>query len=276
MTLKEILMQKLRDNVPANILSKIPSRFPVIGRAMIIRLHPDLMPYGEEIGNMILENINNIDSVWAILKTGRVIRKPRVIHLAGKKNPIVIHRELNTLFRIDITRITFSPGNQTERKKLLKLVGDEEVVVDMFACVGNLSLPIAVNKAPRIVYCIEINPYAYRFLVENIALNKVEHKVVPILGNNLLFKKEDIADHIIMGYLPEPQSQIEVAVRVAKKSALIHYHTLVRRGYEKIKKEDVARNIENMGASVISASWEIVKSYSPAYNHMVIRLHIQK
>lgn len=277
MTLKKTLIRNLRNKIPQSILSKIPSRFPIIGRAMLVRLHPDVVSYGKEIGEAILESVKNIESVWAITRTDRIIRRPAVIHLAGKNDPIVIHKELSTLFKLDITKITFSPGNRSERKKLIELIGNSDVIVDLFACVGNLSLPIAVNKNPRIIYCVEINPYAYSFLIENIIMNKVEHKVIPLLGNNLLFKKENVADQILMGYLPEPHmGQVEVAIKVAKRRAIVHYHTLARRGYEKIKEMEIIRKIENRNVNVVNSCWEIIKSYSPAYNHIVIRLHIEK
>ena len=275
--LKRLLINELKGKIPENLLSLIPSRYPIIGDCVLIRLNEKLIPYGRLIGNLILKFLR-VQSVWAIKTTSRIIREPSVIHLAGKKDPIVVHKELNTLFKIDISRLTFSPGNREERKKLVSIIKPGDIVVDMFACAGNLSLPTAVNCSPRIIYAIEINPYAFRFLLENIKMNRVVDRVIPLLMNNVYFNEKNIADHVLLGYLPEPSiQQLGVAVEVAKDRGMIHYHTLARRGseHEKVGKLlNVLSSFDNI--TVGSYKWERVKSFSPAYNHIVIRVEIMK
>ena len=45
----------------------------------------------------------------------------------------------------DALKLTFSSGNHTERQRLINIVEEGEKIIDMFACVGNLSIPISVH-----------------------------------------------------------------------------------------------------------------------------------
>ena len=159
MRLKQYLLEELRSEIPEHLLELIPSRYPIIGDIMLIRLDPALRGYGKVIGKKILRHMDGIKSVWAIYETRRACRVPKVELLAGDKNPVTTHKELETYFQVDISRLTFSPGNSNERRKLIEIVDDGEVILDMFACVGNLSLPIATNRDPALIHCLEINPY---------------------------------------------------------------------------------------------------------------------
>ncbi|MCR8433585.1 MAG: hypothetical protein NDP13_04890 [Crenarchaeota archaeon] len=277
MRLKEKILQELQGRIPEKLLDGIPSRYPIIGNALILRLKEQLMKYGEEIGNTILKLLPNVKSVWAIETTKGILRQPRVRFLAGDRNPVVFHKELNTIFKVDIERLTFSPGNREERKRLLKIVRPSEVVVDLFACAGNLSLPIAVNIDIKRLYAVEINPYAFRFLVENVVLNNVQNKVVAIFGNNTKFMMRDIGDHVFMGFLPDQTpEQLLVALNAVKDGGLIHYHTLVTKGEEQIKSGKIIERILGLGYRPLLIEQQVVKSYSPSKNHVVYRIRIQK
>lgn len=277
MRLKEQVQRELKGKIPEKLLNRIPSRYPIIGSALILRLRRELKKYGEEIGRAFLKAVPNIKSVWMVETTEGILRQPRTVFLAGEKNPIVFHKELKTVFKVDIERLTFSPGNREERKRLLKIIKPSEVVVDMFACAGNLSLPIAVNIDVKRLYAIEINPYAFRFLIENIVLNNVQDKVVAIFGNNMKFMLRDLGDHVLMGFLPEQTpEQLSVALNVVKDGGIIHYHTLAVKNEEQIKLNEVINRIASLGYKPLLIDQKIVKSYSPSKNHVVYRIKIHK
>jgi len=277
MKAKEKLVAELEGKIPKKYLHKLPSRYPIIGNALVIRLEKDLLPYGKLIGEALIKIFPKVKGVWAITTTRKIIREPQTIFLAGTRDPIVLHREFNTYFKVDVERLTFSPGNRGERKRLLELVDEAQIIVDMFACVGNLSLPIAVNTDVGCIYAIEINPYAFKFLAENILLNNVQGKVIPILGNNARFDKRDIADHVLLGFLPKPTSeQLLIALKVVGDGGIIHYHTLVRKGAEKSKLAELMKHIKEFGFDPSLFEYRVVKSFSPALNHVVYRVRINK
>ena len=86
-----------------------------------------------------------------------------------------VNKENGCLFKLDLSKVMWSKGNNNERLRIAKLVGDGEDVIDMFAGIGYFSIPIGVHANPNNVYSIEINPNSYWFLCENIKLNKLNN-----------------------------------------------------------------------------------------------------
>jgi tRNA (guanine37-N1)-methyltransferase len=62
----------------------------------------------------------------------------------------------------------------------------------MFAGVGCFSILIAKRQPTAKIYSIDINPTAVEFMRENVRLNRVYGKVVPLLGD----AKEIIQNHL--------------------------------------------------------------------------------
>ncbi|MBK5190181.1 MAG: hypothetical protein JJE19_01590 [Methanosarcinales archaeon] len=85
------------------------------------------------------------------------------------------------------------------------------------------------------IYSIDRNPYAYEYMNENVALNKVEERVMPILGDasEEVEMLEGVADRVLMP-LPEQAhaflSSAVRALRMCKEGAeggargVIHYY----------------------------------------------------
>ena len=146
----------------------------------------------------------------------------------------------------------------------------------MFACCGNLSLPIAKLSQPRLVFGIEINPYAYSFLIENVRINKVEDRYVPILGDNRVATPENVADHVLLGFFEISDEQLLVAVRALRKSGILHTHFLSRKGDEEKVIQKYIEIISNVSDTVDIVSIESVKSYAPNIYHYVARIKVTK
>lgn len=76
------------------------------------------------------------------------------------------------------------PRESTERMRIAKQVKPGEFIMLMFAGVCPYGIVIAKHQ-PKIkkIVAIEINPIAYKYMVENIKLNKLEDKIIPVLGD---------------------------------------------------------------------------------------------
>jgi tRNA wybutosine-synthesizing protein 2 len=153
-------------------------------------------------------------------------------------------------------------------------VNKGEVIVDMFAGLGYFSLGIAKTFKPKKVYAIEINPIAHVYLKKNIKLNKVENKVVPILGDCVfeLPKLGRIADRVIMGLLPSCKEYLLDAMKVVKSSGIIHYHGTAKDWKELFN--DVKTAVEIEGFKVELIRKVRVKSYAPKIYHWVLDCRI--
>lgn len=231
-----------------------------------------------------LEKIPRIKTICVRIGTIKgKLRKPQLKVLASciknkSKRTETIHKENGILYKIDVAKLMFAKGNINERHRIAKEAKKNEIVIDMFSGIGYFSLPLA--KKVKSVYAIELNPVAYRYLLENIKLNKIKNikafygdctKVILRLAK-LKFK----ADRIVMGLLPSPFKYLEAAFKVAKKGAIIHYSCLISK---KEKVEDINRLINRINLTASQNSFKIkllkavsVKGYSPSKEHYVLDL----
>lgn len=269
MRLKDYLAQNIQ-GVPVEYL---PSHAKLMDRVALVRLREEVEDFKREIGDLILR-FYNVRAVYHVRGVEGVERRPRLELIAGEPVREITHREYGCIFRLDILRLMFCLGNSFERLRLAGLVSDGEIVVDMFAGVGQFTIPITVLANPEKVYAIEINPEAYAYLAENIRLNGVEDRAQPILGDCRRVAEEKlrgIADRVIMGYFWGTIEALGPALGALKpEGGIIHFHDLTRRGGEREFVENVLERARQMGYRVELLGWRRVKSYSRTRNHVVI------
>ena len=277
---RELLVELLKEKIPNDLLVQIPHRWWFIGDILITSIPKQLLPFKKEIGEAFLElepkRARTI--LGKIGPTKGITREPNFEFLAGDRNTETVHKELGCFFKIDAAKLTFSPGNHFERERLLNAVKNDEFIIDMFSCVGNLSLPIAVNKSPKKIIAAEINPYAFKYLEENIKLNKVTNVMQAIEGDNrvILREFEGKADRVISGYLHSDEDQIRQAVRLCNEGSMLHYHVAIT-----ARKEIQTETIMNI-KKIIQAEGRVctkmirkrVKKYSPGVEHIVLDIVI--
>lgn len=273
---RELLVELLIEKIPKDLLVHIPHRWWFIGDILITSIPEQLLPLKKEIGEAFLE----LEPKRARTVLGKVgptkgiTREPNFEFLAGDRNTETVHKELGCLFKLDAAKLTFSPGNHFERKRLLNVVKSNEFIIDMFSCVGNLSLPIAVHKSPKQIIAAEINPYAFNYLEENIKLNKVANVMKAIEGDNrvILRNYEGKADRVISGYLHSDEDQIKQAIRLCNENSMLHYHVAITTKKEKQAETmmNIKRLIESEGRICTRMIRKRVKKYSPGVEHIVL------
>jgi len=264
--LRDILQGKLSEEE----ISLLPSGWAQIGHVAILTLPNELMEKAREIGESLL-GIGGIRTV--AVRTGPITgreRRPRITVVTGEEKTETIHREHGCLFKLDVAKVMFSPGNVGERRRLPKLVRPGEVVVDLFAGVGQFSIPIAKNAEPEKVYAIELNRVAFEYLKENVDLNGVGHVVKPILGDCSEVAPRGVADRVVMGLLHVTHKYLPLAMEVLRpEGGVIHYHesSPTKLGFERavarVRAAARGRKVEILGR-------RRVKRYSPGVDHVVI------
>ncbi len=265
------LLDLLSDDIPPEKLQSIPRRYKIIGDLILIKLPSDLYTYRREIGSALLKIHRRCRAVWLDSGKEGMIRKPRVELIAGKGSE-TIHRENGVMFRLDVTKVMFSPGNLNERIRISRF-GRGEVVVDMFAGIGYFSIPMAVHSSPEEITAIEINPDAFHYLRENIELNHVEDKVIPVLGDSMEKTPENYADRVIMGHLFSHKF-LPVAIKAIRKRGIIHYHEGVPERILERPAERIKRTARELGRKVKIRDFRKVKNYSPGVWHVVVDAEI--
>ena len=261
----------LKRIIPHDLLRFAPKRYKIIGDIIIIKIHEKLEKYKFKIGEALLDLHPHCKSVWRDFGKEGMIRKPKVECIAGSGSE-TIHRENKCLFKLDVTKVMYSLGNQAERARMARIVKDGEVVVDMFAGIGYFSIPIAVHSNAEKIYSIEINPDAFDYLIENIKINCVDN-IVPILGDCMFAAPEGVADRVIMGHI-RCHDFIKKAMTVLDKEGVIHYHESVP---EPVMERPIIRlkkNAELLNKNIKILSYRKVKNYSPGVYHVVVDAYV--
>jgi len=246
----------------------LPSSYQIIGDVLLIKfMKIRSLGQKQKIASSILELLPYVKTVCEIKKISSEFRTPRIKKLAGKRT-VTVHKEHGILYKIDVSKIMFSKGNLFERQRLLSKIKKDETVIDMFAGIGYFSLSIA--KKCKKVYAIEKNPIAYKYLKENIKLNKIKN-IEPILGDNRKIRLNEKADRIVMGYFPGTEKFVPNALKMLKPNGIIHFHNTYREDevWEK-PMNDIKKNIKRF--KILDK--KVVKSVSPRTYHVVIDVKI--
>ncbi len=252
----------------------LPSKAKIIDKVALVRLEPEVEQYEEEIGRLVREYYG-VKAVYRVYGVVGAERRPMLKHLTGERVEEVVHKEYGYMLRLNLERLMLSLGNSFERLRIAGLVGRNETVVDMFAGVGQFSIPVAVLAAPRKIFSIEINPEAYRYLELNRHLNHVEDIVEPILGDCRMVVEErlqGVADRVIMGYFMGTMDALPQALIALREDTggIIHFHELAGRGEEEDFIENLLGKVEAEGYKARLLRWRKVKSYSRTRNHIVV------
>jgi len=277
MKLKKQLQTLLEDKLDGELLNKLPSGYSIIGDIAIFKhIDQELNYYKQDIGNIVIDIDPQVNVVVEQFSTDSNYRKPQIIHLAGEKRTTTKHKEYSTIFNIDVAKITFSPGNKGERGYLINTVKNNEIIVDMFACAGNLSLTIVKNNSTVKCYGIEMNVEAYSFLERNIEENKIKDRYFPILGDNRDKTPKDIASRVLMGYFESDASQLFRAVNAINKEGWIHYHTIIQRGKIEDAVKTVTSQIKSLKLEFSIKEKRQIKKFSPRLIHYCFDCFVQK
>lgn len=280
-SLKEVLKGKLTEKQ----LSLIPKSFDVIGSkgkaVALVEIKDELKSKEKMIGEAILKICKPVKSVLKkVSKRKGIYRLKNLKLIAGNKNTEVIHKEYGCLFKLDPGKVYFSPRESTERLRIASLVKPKEDVLVMFSGVAPFPIVIA-KKQPKVnkVCSIEINPEAHKYALENIRLNKVESKIILMLGDVRKYssKLKNSFDRVVM---PLPKGAYEflgLAIKMLKSKGYIHFYhwsrepNLFEEGEKLIKR--IAKE-NNRKVKVLNK--KIVLPYGPRTYKVVFDLYFRK
>lgn len=257
--------------------STLPSSYQIIGDVLLFKLTGvKSQEHKKRIAAATLKMLPYVKTVCEIKHVGGEFRKPSVKKLIGGSTK-TIHKENGILYKLDVSKIMFSKGNLSERKRLIEKIKTGEVIVDMFAGIGYFSLTIGkVTKVKRI-YSIEKNKVAFGYLKENIKLNKVQ-SIEPMYTDCSKVKIPEKADRVLMGYFPGTDKFLPAAFGFLKNRGIIHYHNIFS------KKELWEKPISILEKSAQENGFrlervlekKIVKDYAPNVYHVVVDAEFRK
>ena len=283
------LKEALKDILGDNELKKLIKSYDIIGDIILIRIHPDLESKSVIIAEALQKIYPNVRSVTAVplySYTDKLYRTRDLKVIWGDESLETTHKESGCIFKVNPRYVFFSPRLSYERMRIAKKVLPGEKIINMFSGVGCFSIAIAKKQPRTKIYSVDVNPYAYEYMKKNVRLNKVEGRVIPILGDvREELKKtelEGIADRVLMPLPERAHSFLPLAARALnldKKGSVIHYYDVV-----KGRKEDNLFKISFKRAKDVLASafgnslrvkieeQRIVRSVAPRKYHVVLDL----
>ncbi len=202
--------------------------FDVLGDMALIEIPNALRKKSSRIARTLLDTSPSLKRVYE--KVGTHSGKYRVEKtkwLAGVKDPVVIYTEWGCKLAVHPGKVFFNPRLSTERQRVAAYVKKGQSVCVFFSGVGPYTVTLAKHTLLNRVYGIEWNPEAKKYAEENIVLNKVIGRVVPIWGDvNAVPVLEECA-HVVMPAPETASSHLGAAVKWCKVKGLIHFYTFV-------------------------------------------------
>lgn len=183
--------------------------------------------------------------------------------LAGEETTATTVTEYGRVFFVDLEKAYFSARLASERQRIVSMMGEKEVVMDMFAGVG----PFAIMLAERAeaVWACDLNPGAVSLMIQNIAQNHTPN-VIPVLGDAGALPGifEGRFDRIIMNLPLMATRFLDVAFSLCRPGGTIHLYALMA------EEEDP----DLTGYPVLSVQKRFVRSYAPGRAHMVYDIRV--
>jgi len=228
----ETLIELLDDKLPPHLIASLPHSADIIGDIAILEIPAELKPHEKTIGDAVLKTHKNVNTVLAKAgPVGGTYRLREFSVIAGEPKTATVHKENGCKFYVDVARAYFSPRLSHEHDRVARLVNEGETVVDLFAGVGPFAVEIAKKRENVKVYAVDVNPEAIELLKRNTRLNRVEGKVVPVLGDAreaVSRRLSGVADRVIMN-LPEKAIEfVDVACKAIKpQGGTVHLYGFI-------------------------------------------------
>jgi len=261
----------------------IPKSYDIIGSrekaVAIVEIPDEFKDKDKEIAEGILKKHKNVKSVLKKVSERKgTFRTREYEFLLGDKNTEVIHIEHGCRLKLDPQKVYFSSREGTERLRIANEVKPKETIMLMFAGIGSFAIMIA-KKQPKVkkIISIEINPFAFEYMKENIRLNRLGEKIIPALGD-VKEKCKDWygkCDRVIMPLPQDAWNFFNIAYQcLKKKGGFIHLYTIEK---EKNIDKKMKTKIDTLHREInrkIKFKIRKVLPYSPRTNKYCIDLEL--
>lgn len=262
------LKEALEDELTEEEMDYLVKSFEVIGDVAVIEVPEELEHRKKLIGEKLMELNNHVNTVLREVSGRKGEFRTRDYELiAGEEGTETMHKEHGCRFKLDPRKVYFSEREGKERERIADKVEDGETIMVMFAGVGPFPIVMARKKDVERVYAVELNPKAYRYLEENVSLNKVEDTVEPIEGDvrDVCPDYFGECDRVLMPLPKDSESFLELAVNCLKdRGGTIHYYSWGEEGklYEEAE-EQITEAAERSDMGVEFADRRKVLPYAP-------------
>ncbi|MFP3348085.1 MAG: class I SAM-dependent methyltransferase family protein [Thermoproteus sp.] len=272
------LRNMLKGVVPEDLLAAVPSSFDIIGSRQgalaIVELPDELEPYKLEIADAVRRLNKNIKAVLRRrgARSGPYRLYNYEVLIEGPTE--VVHREHGYLIKVDPTKVYFSPRDQSDRAELADMAQDGERILYLFAGVGPYAVAIAKRRRVRWIYAVELNPWGFKYMVENVKMNKLT-SVVPVKADVADFCSAFAAraDRVLMTLPLGAKDYLDLALRCVEDGGYLHfYHT----GPEEDPFGEAEELVRSLCGGCAVVSRKIVRDYAPHVYKIRIDVRVRR
>ncbi len=278
-TLKNVLANKLEPEE----LGLLYKSYDVVGDIAVIRVPEPLEPRSRIIAEAIMQTHKRVKTVLRqVSPISGDLRLRKLEWVKGERKTETFHKEFGCVFKVDLEKCYFSPRLSHERMRIAKLVKPNEVIVNMFAGIGCYSIIIAKHSEAKKIFSIDINPIAVQYMQENIEINKVRERVLPVEGDAKRIVEErlrNVANRVLMPLPEKAYEYLDCAVLALKPTGgwISYYDFEHARKNEnpvgKIKRK-VFEKLENLNVNFEIPFGRVVRTTGPNWYQVVIDMEV--
>ena len=282
--LKGNLKTVLADKLEPQQLKQIYKTYDIVGDIAIVRVPEFHGHLSRLIAEAIMDTHREVKSVWRqVSSVSGDYRLRGLEFLLGEKTTETLYKEHGCVYKTDLRKAYFSPRLSYERMRIAELIQRGEVVLNMFAGVGCYSISIAKHSQPLKVYSADVNPYAVRYLRENIRLNRVAGLVVPIQGDAKKVTEQqlqNVADRVLMPLPERAYEYLDYACLALKPTGgWIHFYGFeyANKNEDPVEKAEmkVSEKMCRLCREFQAEFGRIVRPIGPRWYQVVLDIHVK-
>lgn len=269
--MKNNLKNALGKFLTAEEMKYAPNAFELIGSdgktVAIVEIPNEIKDRKTLIAKNILEMNKNVKSVLEKISARKGDFRTRKYELlAGNEDTEVLHKENGYLLKLDPQKVYFSAREGTERQRIAKQIARGEMVMVFFAGIGAYAVAIVLGQ-PDVgkIYAIEINPDAVEYMKQNLKINRIADKVIPILDDVKKSAKRfhGVCDRVVMP-LPLGASEfLEDAILCLHEKGIVHFYTLIDRDEFEPAEAEIGKVCSRLNKTFKILNKRKISEYSP-------------
>ncbi|MFA5303278.1 MAG: class I SAM-dependent methyltransferase family protein [Candidatus Nanoarchaeia archaeon] len=218
MNLKELM----KNDLTIQEVGLLKRSFDQIGSIAQLEIPKELESKVKLIAEKIIETYKNIKTVVKKedITLGEYRIRPVKI-LAGEQTTTTLHKENGILMNLDLNKVFFTPRLSGERLRVLDSIKKNDFVADLFCGVGPYAILIAKFSKAKKVLANDLNPDAYKYLIENAKKNKA---IMECYNKDARSFHKLNADKVIMNIPKFSESFLKCAFDNCKTGGRVFYY----------------------------------------------------
>ena len=216
-----------RNRLSTEIRKLAPRAFDIFGDIAIIKLPSEISEFSGLIAKALIASNSNISKVALDLGVEGQYRIRKLELIGGEPGFVSVHRENGMVFKLDISKVYFSPRLATERARVSNLVVSGEKILDAFAGAAPFSVTLA-RRGGRVT-AVDANPDSEKWAHKNFIRNRIPKSDYDFICSKIENVIADLGnfDRIIMNNPTNSLFYVDKLGPLVRLGGCIHLYCMV-------------------------------------------------